>query len=166
MKKDSELQKAISVLMLFILLIEFTGCYSTKIIPTSDISFSDSYVVHCEKASYPVYDVEIADSILTGKIDLNKMKSGTIDRTHIYLSADSVLKFNNDIISFPVQYISRIEQKVPDAGKTKNLTTILIVAGCVGFGVGMIVLISSVTINAAANSIINTLNNTNGCKIM
>jgi hypothetical protein len=138
MKSNSEFGKAISVLMLFIFLIEFTGCSSTKVIQTSDITSSETYLIHCKKASYPVYNVEIADSIFTGKIDLNKMNNGTGGKLHIYLVADSALKFNNDMISIPVKYISRIEQKVPDAGKTRALTTFLIVAGCVGIGVGLI----------------------------
>jgi hypothetical protein len=166
MKNNSEFGKASSVLMLFIFLIEFTGCSSTNIIQTSDITSSETYLIHCNKASYPVYDVEIIDSIFSGKINLTKMNNGTGIKSHIYLAADSVLKFTNDIISFPVKYISRIEQKVPDAGKTKALTTALIVVGCVGMGVGLIVLISTVTINAATTSIIKTINSSNGCKIM
>ena len=157
MKRDSELQKVISAFMLFVLLIEFTGCYSTKIIPTSDLTSSTSYMIHCKKASYPVYNVEIADSILTGKIDIMKMKSGTGDKTHIYLTADSVLKFNNDMISFPVQYISRVEKKVPDTRKTRTLTTFLIVAGCVGLGIGLIALTVSL-----ANSAVEVMYPTDG----
>jgi hypothetical protein len=162
MKSNSKPGKAISVLMLFIFSIEFTGCSSTKVIQTSDITSSETYMIHSKKASYQVYNAEITDSIFTGKIDLNKMNTGTGGKSHIYLLADSMLKFNNDIISFPVRYISRIEQRVPDAGKTRALTTALIVVGCVGMGVGLIVLLGSMAINETKT----TINSLSGCKIM
>jgi hypothetical protein len=140
MKKYSEFQKFISVLMLFILMLEFTGCYSTKIISTSDISSSEMYVIHLKKVAFSVYEVEISDSLLTGKLDLNKMKHASGNRTHIYLSVDSVLKVNNDNVSLPVKSIAKIEQKIPDRHKTRVLTTCLIVAGGVGVGIGIIAL--------------------------
>jgi hypothetical protein len=151
--------------MIFILMIEFTGCYSTKIISTSDLASSNMYMIHCKNVAYSVYEVEIADSLLTGIVDLNKKYKDSGYKTHIYLSVDSVLKFDNDHFSLPVKYITSIEQKIPDARKTKTLTAVLIVAGCVGLGVGLIALIG-MAMGAAANSVVNTLNASDGCKIM
>jgi hypothetical protein len=162
MKRGSELQKAISSIMLLVFFVEFTGCSSTKVIPASEIKSSETYMIHSKKASYPVYNAEITDSIFTCKIDLNKMNSGTGGKAHIYLVADSVLKFNNDVISFPVKYISRIEQKVPDTGKTRALTTFLIVAGCVGLGIGLIAVTVSL-INSAAEVMYPTDGSTGLC---
>jgi hypothetical protein len=129
MKTYTQPQKIVSVLITYILLIQFTGCYSTKIISTSEITQSDSYLVHSKKSTYLAYNVTISDEILSGTLDFNNKKFTDPKYLHIYLSSDSLLTINNSQISFPINSIKEIKQKVPDAGKTKTLKILLIVAG-------------------------------------
>jgi hypothetical protein len=141
MKKQLQLQKAISVLMSFILMIEFTGCYSSKILSTSEISGSEKYAIHNKNSVYYADKAVISDGILSCKLDFSERNYSNSHRTHIYLSSDSLLKITSDFLSMPVNTISKIEQKVPDKGKTKALAFILIVAG-IGIGVGLVFMIS------------------------
>jgi hypothetical protein len=153
MKKYSQLQKIISVLMFFILMIELTGCYSTRIISTSEFTVSDKYLIHIKNSTYSVDNVLISDGILSCKLDLSEKNYGNANKTHIYLSSDSVLKINNDLISVPVGSITKIEQKVPDPRKTRTLTTVLIVAGSVGVIAGLSVLLINSLVNSLTPSV-------------
>jgi hypothetical protein len=150
MKKYSQLQKIISVLMSFILMIEFTGCYGTRIIPTSEIKVTDKYLIHSKNSTYSVDNVIISDGMLSGKLYSNIKNYGNADKFHMYLSSDLGLKINNDLISVPVSSITRIEQYVPERGKT-TLFIVLFVAGFVAIGVG-----GALIINSLINSYVNT----------
>jgi hypothetical protein len=166
MKRNFIPQKTISILLIFILIVESTGCYSTRVITTSDLSTSDLYKIHCKNALYDAYGVILKDSLLTGYVDLYKAHSDSKNKTHIYLSSDSALRIMNDVITIPIKYITKIEQKIPDTKKTKILSGILIAGACVGLAIGGFVLIGSMVVNSLTNSLINTISASNGCKIM
>jgi hypothetical protein len=127
-------------------MIEFTGCYSTKILTASEINSSDIYLIHGIKASYPVNNVTISDSILSANFDAGNKKYGSAIKNQIYLSSDSAINIDNYLLTVPVDKIVKIEQKVSDQKKTRTLTTVLIVAGCVG----LVTVVSAIII---ANSI-------------
>ncbi len=129
MKIYSQLQKIIAILITFILLIELTGCYSTKTISTSEIKKSDIYLIHCKNSTYPVNNVIISNEILSGSLDAGIDNHGKIISNHIYLTSDSAIKIVNYLISVPVDKIAKIEQKVYDPGKTKTLKASLIIGG-------------------------------------
>jgi hypothetical protein len=129
MKTYSQLQKIIAVLITFILMIELTGCYSTKTISTSEIKKSDIYLIHCKNSNYPVNNVIISNEILSGSLDAGIDNHGKIIKNHIYLSSDSAINFNNYLITVPIDKIAKIEQKVYDPGKTKTLKASLIIGG-------------------------------------
>ena len=141
MKEYSQLQKILAVLISFLLMIEFTGCYSTRIMSTSEINISDKYLIHAKKFTLAVDNVVISDGMLSGKINFTKQKHGDSGNTHIYLSSDSALKINDNLISLPVGSIATIEQKIPNPKKTA-LLTVLVVAGCLT-AVGLIVFMVS-----------------------
>jgi len=130
-------------------MIEFTGCYSTKILTTSDINSSDLYLIHGTKVSYAVNNVTISDSILSANLDAGNKTYGSAIKNQIYLSSDSAINFDNYLITVPVDKIVKIEQKVPDQKKTR--TTVLIVAGCVGVVSVVSAIIIANSINRAAN---------------
>jgi hypothetical protein len=120
--------------------IEFTGCYSTRILTTSEITPSDYYLIHSKKSTYLSYNDTISDGILSGKLDFNNKNFNDPRVTHIFLSSDSLLTINNDQISLPVNSVKEIKQRVHDPGKTKTLKTVLIVAACIGAVTGLVVL--------------------------
>jgi Outer membrane protein beta-barrel domain len=114
MKKYSQIQKIVSVLMIFLLLMQLSGCYSTKIISSSTLPIADSikcsYTVHCHNSNYMLEKVIISNGILSGKIDT----TGNYyikNRVHIYLLSDSVMKINTGyILSIPLDGIEKVEK--------------------------------------------------------
>ena len=157
MKPNTKLQKIISILMPFILMVEITGCYSTRKLSTNEITKSDYYMIHSKVSNFLTYNDTISDGMLSGKLDFNIKDFNDPRYTHIYLSSDSMLTINNDQISFPVNSIKEIKQKVPDQKKTRTLMTVLIVAGCVG----VVTVVSAIII---ANSITRAADQTaKGC---
>jgi hypothetical protein len=135
MKTGTQLQKVIAVLMIFILIIVFTGCYSTQIINTSQFLPSDNYYVHSENSTYEIDSVSVSSEILAGKIvsgknnkdkkiinqgDLSSEKSKP-RKNHIYLSSGSGMGIENGILKAPVVSIATIQQKTPDPKKTTAL---------------------------------------------
>lgn len=128
--------------MIFMLLMQFTGCYSTRIIPLSDIKASDKYDLHSKNSTYPTFsNAEVTDGILSGKLFLSKRNYGREDITHIYVLSDSVIQINNDNISIPTNRITKIEHKIYDPAittinATKTIGTVLAVIGGVTSAVG------------------------------
>jgi hypothetical protein len=139
MTKQIQIQKIISIVMIFTLLVELTACYSTRNISTSEIMVSDKYIIHSKNSAYFVDSVAISKGILTSRMDFSKKNYSNSKRINIYLSSDSLLKITNDHISLPLSCISKIQEKVPDPAKTKTLTFVLVVTG-VGIGVGIVVM--------------------------
>jgi hypothetical protein len=143
MGKKAQLKQIISVIMIFMLLIQLTGCYSTRTIAVSDIKASDKYDIHSDKTLYPTFsNAVVSDSLLSGKLSLSKRNYGREFITHIYISSDSIIRINNynDLISIPIYGISKIEHEVYDPMKTrintsKTIGIILAVIGCVTFAV-------------------------------
>jgi hypothetical protein len=132
MKPDTQLQKIISILMAFILMIELTGCYSIRILTASEINQSDYYLIHGKESVYLSYNDTISDGILSGKLDFNNKKFNDPRISHIYVSSDSLLTISNDRISLPVNSIEKIKQRVPEPGKTRTLKTLLIIGAAAG----------------------------------
>ena len=113
-------------------MIEFTGCYSTRILSTSEINQADYYLIKSKESVYLSYNDTISDGILSGKLDFNNKKLNDPRFSHIYLSSDSLLTINNDRISLPVNSIEKIKQRVPEPGKTRALKTLLIIGAAAG----------------------------------
>jgi len=157
MKTFVRFQKIIAALMIFILMIEFTGCYSSKIVTSSDIKSSEICVVHGQKADFHISDAVISDGILSGKTGSVKNAKDHKNIYHIYISSDSVIKIENNILYVPVWSITEIYQKVPDPEKTKKLKIALIV-GCSGLTI--IGIISTIMAINAANDAVEGCNNT------
>jgi hypothetical protein len=143
MKIPAQLQKIISVLMSFIMMIEFSGCYTKRILSTSDITPSKYFLIHCKYASYPAYNTTITDGIFTGNIDFNNKDLTNPLYVHIYLISDSSFKVNNSQFTLPITSIKEISQSFRDQKKTRTLIAILVVGVSVGFIVGLTISLAS-----------------------
>jgi hypothetical protein len=144
--------------MIFILMIELTGCYSTRIATSSDIKSTEIYFIHGQKINCYISDAVISDGILSGKTVPVIKNNNKINRNNIYISSDSVIKIEYNILSVPLFSITKIEQRVPDPEKTKELKTALIV-GCSALTV--LGIISTIMMIHAANNAANAA--ANGC---
>jgi hypothetical protein len=130
MKETSQIKKIVSELMIFLLLIQFTGCYSTKIISGSDLPLSDSvkhtYIIHIQNSKFLLDDAIISNGILSGKIDTVNDSRQIGKKIHIFLLSDSVMKINEGmILSVPLDGIKKVEM-----AKVDVFGTIIVVGFC------------------------------------
>jgi hypothetical protein len=100
--------------MIFILLIQLSGCYSYKTISSSDLPLPDSskypFVIHCQNSKYLLKNTIISNGILSGKIDSVNDSRQVGEKIHLYLSSDSVMKINKEkILSIPLDGIAKVE---------------------------------------------------------
>lgn len=137
MKIPAQFQKVISVMMCFIMMIEFSGCYTQRIMSTSDISPGSYFLIHCEEAVFPAYNTIITDEIISGNLDFNTRDPTNPNRIHVYISSDSSLKINMDRFTLPVTAIKEIKQSVRDQKKTRTLTILLIAGVSAGLVIGL-----------------------------
>jgi len=109
MKKYSQFLESLSVLMIFILLLQLTGCYSTRVISAYDLvlpySEKYSYVIRTPDSKYSLINASISSDTLYGRI--NKIKSGVRGNiVRIFLSSDSLLKNKSDsLVKIPLDNI-------------------------------------------------------------
>ena len=112
MKGYSQLQKFISVLMIFLLLIQLTGCVSYRLIPNSDLpDYSKHYhVIHSQNSKYPLDNVVISQGLLSGRVNFSQ--SDKRNSINVYPLSDSVIKIDTgNILSLPLDGIAKV--KVP-----------------------------------------------------
>jgi hypothetical protein len=143
MKNYSQFQQIIAILIICTLLIEITGCSTSKAVQTSEITPNDKYVIHTQKTTYLVESAEITEGIFYCKLDFSKNGNGKSFKTHIYLSSDSALHFKDNVLSVPITSITKMEQRVPDPKKTKLLLASIGVAVGIGLITGLVVLVAA-----------------------
>ena len=129
MKKYSQVQQLIAILLAFGLMIEFSGCYSVREISTSEILPGDKNLIHTKNFAYTADSVTIFEGILTGKLDRSLKDYGNEIRNHIYVASDTAVKINQNIIIVPLAEIRRIECTAPDQDRTKKIATTAIIIG-------------------------------------
>lgn len=129
MKVYSPLEKFISVIMIFTLLIQLSGCVSYRIIPISDLPdySKHSHVIHSQNSKFPLENIAISNGILSGTVNFNQSdKRNTIK---VYSLSDSVIKIDTgNILSLPLDGIAKVKvpkvyvpkEYVPDGKKHKN----------------------------------------------
>jgi hypothetical protein len=118
--------------MSFIILIDFSGCYTQKILTTDDMTSPDNYVIHNKLSAYATNNNTISDGILSGKLDFNTSNLTDSKYLHLYLLSDSSFIIKNDQFTLPVSSIKEIKQRVRDQKKTRTLSTVLIVVASIG----------------------------------
>jgi lysine/ornithine N-monooxygenase len=152
MKEYSQIQKCISVLMIFILLAYLSGCQSTRIISKFDLPIPDStkyaYIVHSEKSKFLLdRGSTISKGILYGKInkiyDDEQYDNGK--KIHLYTSSNSVISIDTGrILSVPLNEVTKVEFIKVDLGKT-----IVFIAG---YAIGVFLVVGLIILNSNAHS--------------
>ena len=116
MKEYLQMQKYISVLMIFILSAHLSGCTGTKVIFPTDFQMPYSlkciYIVHCEQEKYLLKKSTISNDTISGKIKHtyvdNSYDKG--NKIHLYLSSDSVIKIDKgEFLSVPIGEVLKVE---------------------------------------------------------
>lgn len=129
MRTYLNIQKIIAVLMIFIFMIEFTGCYSSRILAPSDITSKQIFSIRGGKTVYHVSDLTLSGELLSGRLGTFTGERGRRVKNDIYISSDLAVKIKSDTLSIPVYSIARIEQRVPDRQKTAALIVVLVLGG-------------------------------------
>jgi hypothetical protein len=126
MRDFPQIQKFISVIMIFIILAYLSGCKSTRIISKSDLPLPDSsryfkypYVVHGEKSDFLLGKSTISDGRLSGAINQIDKSYHSRGKIHFFISSDSAIKIDNgEILSVQLDKVTRVELTEPSATKT------------------------------------------------
>jgi hypothetical protein len=145
MKEYSQFQKIISVLVIFLLLMQLSGCYSYKIISSSDLPLSNSskysYIIHSQNSICQLKSTIISNGILSGKIDTMEDARHIGNKIHVYLLSDSLIKINTEkILSFPLDGTVKVE-----IGKVAGGKIIALLLGCT---LGILMVVSIVVLNS------------------
>ena len=135
-------RRIISVLMIFILLLQQFGCVNTYVITTDNLpaySPKFAYEIHCEKKVYIMEKIVVKNDTLSGKIiDPEWEVLSTSNFIHIYPSSDSLVTINKaKVLSIPLSGIL----KVKSTEKARGKTTILVL-GSVGIAILILIGIS------------------------
>ena len=150
MKPYSQFQKIISELMIVLLLIQLSGCYSTNMMSRSRLPLADSikcsYTVHCHNSKYLLEKVNISNGILSGEIDTTGNSLDIKNRIRMYLSSDSVMKINPGyILSIPLDGIAKVKMAKYDVG-----LTIILVGFCAAIcTLGIIAVVAITKLNSS-----------------
>ncbi|MBN1183407.1 MAG: hypothetical protein JXB49_14035 [Bacteroidales bacterium] len=140
MKKYSQFSESLSALMTFILLLQLTGCYSNRVISSSDLVLpyyeKYSYVIRTPDSKYLLNNASISSDTLYGRII--KIESGIAgNKVRLYLSADSLLKVNTfSLVAIPLNNIA----KTVDV-KFSTLKTIVYGAIIVPVAIGLVAIL-------------------------
>jgi hypothetical protein len=152
MKEYSQIQRFISVLMIFILLAYLSGCESTRIISKSSLPLPDSskytYVVHSEKLKFLLEKESIiSNGILSGKINkvYHNEQNDARKKIHLYTSSNSVISIDTGrILSVPLNEVTKVEIVKADLGKT--------VVFIAGNALGVFLAVGLIILNSKAHS--------------
>jgi len=129
MKKYSQLQKGISMLLINILLIQISGCVTSNITTSgSDIPVTGNYyyIIHSQKPDYLLENIVISNGILSGNIYGGEYYLA-VNKVHVYLSSDTLVEINSDmILNIPLDYITKV--KIVNIETKKTILLILGIA--------------------------------------
>lgn len=117
MKEYSQVQKFISVIMIFVLLAFLSSCISTRIISTTDLPHTNSgkyeFIIHCEKIKFLLEKSTISNGVLSGKISKTYLDNSydTANKIHLYLLSDSIVKIDpqGESLSVPLVQVKKAE---------------------------------------------------------
>lgn len=136
------LRRIISVLMIFILLLQQSGCVNTYVITTDNLpaySPKFAYEVHCDKKIYILEKIEVKNDTLSGIIiDPEWEVLSTSNFIHLYPSSDSLVTINKaKVLSIPLSGILNVKSTERARGKTA-----ILVLGSVGIAILILIGIS------------------------
>ena len=125
--------------VLFILLIQNSGCTSYRIISSYDLPSPEKYhyTIYGHSTRYPLENTIISNDSISGKV--NKKRSYKINSVHVYPVTDSVIKIRPDnILRIPMSSIAKVEKSGSSEEKnhpTKKANKQKAAAGAVLFGI-------------------------------
>ena len=136
------LRRIISVLMIFILLLQQFGCVNTYVITTDNLpaySPKFAYEIHCDKKVYIMEKIVVKNDTLSGKIiDPEWEVLSTSNFIHLYPSSDSLVTINKaKVLSIPLSGIIKVKSSEKARGKTA-----ILVLGSVGIALLILIGIS------------------------
>lgn len=142
MKKYSEFQKALSIIMSFIMLISVSGCYSLHTLTRNEIQYANraTYFIHGPDSYYKLANATISNGVLSAKIDYVVSTPSKTKDIHIFVAPDSAIKKNGDMVQIPFANIAKVEVFEVDGMKT-----IMGVAGTVCTAIVVVFLIALLT---------------------
>lgn len=146
MRKYKEYQKAVSVLLSFIMLISTSGCFSLRSLPKNDMQSTNksTYFLHGPHSSYKLTNTSISDGILSGSIDYVVSAVPKVKRIHIYAAPDSAIIKTGDRLQVPFKNIVKVEDYTFNGVKT-----FVGITGTVSFGFLSMILIILLTKGAS-----------------
>jgi len=134
------MKRSVSFFLVWILLIEFSGCYSTKILPAKSLPVPEKkyYYVHSGKSTIVLINVAVSGGVLKGNIDFPGAYPYDSQVVHLYIAPDTTFKIDNKTARVPVENIVKVETTSYDRKKTN--TTFMSMTGAIG-GLLLLVLI-------------------------
>jgi hypothetical protein len=137
MRRNSKLVRSFSILMIFSMLWQVSGCYSSKIIATSNLPVEGKgpsfYKIYDKGTNIRLENPTVSQGILSGKKGSYRLKAGPHHAlVNIYLFPDSLLKVINDSIRTPINAIAKVQVKEYKPGATL-LLVIPVLAVPIGF---------------------------------
>ena len=121
MKGYSQLNKMFSILLIFILLSQLSGCIGFKNISRNELPTFKSgnyhYTIHSKNSKYPIESTVILNGILSGKVDFKH--SYRRNSIQVYVSSDTVIKINKEnILSIPLESVTKVKKSKFAVGRT------------------------------------------------
>jgi hypothetical protein len=136
-----QMKRIVSVLLIFIIMIQHSGCVSSINITSAELPAPSkyAYIVHCQKSFYSLDNIVISNDTLSGKIN-NLVPAQTKYIVRIFPISDSFVKIDtNLILRVPLNGISNMNKIVNAPGKT-----VALVAGILGGGLMVLMIIALV----------------------
>lgn len=125
-------KKTLSILMIFLVLIQLTGCYGFKEIETNEIAFWEvkNHIIHYRDNQYNVKYVAQDDVYMQWEIQHSNLKSD--DFVNIFIVPSAEVTIVDNTISFKIEDIAKTEKHQIKLAKTIYKTVGLSVG--IGFG--------------------------------
>jgi hypothetical protein len=119
MKNFSTVKKIVASVLSALVLIQFSGCRTLATLPRNEIQYAERthYYIHATNSSFEVSGTTIDNGIFTGIVSHPATKPAKGQLMHLYVAPDSVIKFDEQVISVPVSNIAKAEIYKVDAGK-------------------------------------------------
>ena len=120
MRKFNEFQKTLAWALSVLVILQFTGCYTIKKMPRSEIGYSERtyYFIHGQNSAYQITGTTLNDGILSGTVanpEDNPKKGQVI---HLYIAPDSAISVLGNVISVPSSNIAKLEVFKVDVGRS------------------------------------------------
>jgi len=124
MRKLNRFQKTLAWILFFLVIIQFSGCYTIKKVPRSELGYGERtyYFIHGQNSSYQITNTTLSEGILSGKVASLTEAPQKGQVIHLYVAPDTAITVNGDVISVPSSNIAKLEVYKVDAGRTALVT--------------------------------------------